>query len=78
MNIPCDNVSVCRSKTRDYGDEDVALAHARAAGWHIWSGYTHGGEFKIVRLCGTCVGAHRRALKPAPGPAEGDQPLLDI
>lgn len=78
MNISCDNVSVCKSETRDYGDDDIAEERARAAGWHIWYGYTYGGAFQVVRLCAACVGSHRRRLPPAPGSVEGEQLTLDI
>ena len=78
MNISCDNASVCKTKPLNFGDDAVNEERARARGWHIWSGHTHGGEYVTVRLCGSCVGAHRRALPRAPGPAAGDQPTLDI
>lgn len=78
MNISCDNAAVCKAKPLDFGDDQINEARARARGWHIWSGYTHGGLYVTVRLCGSCVGAQRRALPPAPGSVEGDQPTLDI
>ena len=78
MNISCDNAPGCKTKPLDFGDDEVNEERARARGWHIWSGYTHGGAYVTVRLCGSCVGAHRRALPKAPEAVEGDQLFLDI
>jgi len=46
---------------------------ARAAGWHIWSGYTHGGAWEEVILCPQHAGNHKRETVGRP---EWDEPLF--
>lgn len=77
MDLLCDRFSVCGSKMVGWDSRALTVMHARARGWHIWSGVTQGGQEQTVVLCERCVESKRRDLPPAPDAVEGQASLFD-
>lgn len=77
MDVLVCDTSLCGSKLLARDTVAATRAHARAKGWHIWTGTTFGGEEVTVVLCERCVQSRRRDLPPAPGPLEGQLSLFE-
>lgn len=73
-DLRCDHFTDCRGVVTDQGDDDRTIARARAGGWHIFHGSTHGGINVTYVLCPKCVGRHGRV--PKPEVLEGQEPLF--
>lgn len=73
--IQCDNFATCGNARMRAGSLQFALESARVHGYHIWMGYTIGGQKVAAVLCGECIGSHRRPPRKI-APLEGDQPLF--
>jgi len=78
MNLYCDNYATCHEVLIDRGTRSANLARARAAGWHIFDGYTIGGDELYSVLGPGCVGTHRSRLTPAPMVQSGQQELFEM
>lgn len=63
----------CETKRLDLDSTSNNITYARAAGWHIWSGYTTAGRWADVVLCPTHAGNHKRETVGRP---EWDEPLF--
>lgn len=74
-NLACDNYTICGEWVAGQGTEAATLARARARGWHIYEGQTHGGKDVRWVLGPFCVGARGR-LAPAPRVLDGQGELF--
>lgn len=79
MWLHCDNFSAtpegCRSATPFMDTLESTHLRARARGWHIYVGLTHGGVPVTWVLCDKCVGRYGRPPR-APEVLPGQEELF--
>jgi hypothetical protein len=74
--LGCDNFDICGQTVPQFDDDATTVAHARARGWHVFSGPTMSDYWVEVILCESCVGSPRARLPRAPKVLDGQGELF--